>query len=124
VGQKRQFVLSIIVLVAGAALDVGSRANAAYVSISESSSVSATDDSNGGRSPICVRAFRADAIPGQTGSMNGAGAVSFNHGSTAFAALCPIDLSAPSLVLFFAHREVPIHLSAFVESLLDPPRFA
>jgi hypothetical protein len=122
--------VTVGVLTALAVLDLGPRASAAYLSMASKPSAglgaeAAADVPDSPPEPKAepVRHERFGLV---TGHVPGGGATSSNSvssGPTSPAAdLPPREPPAGGLTVYFRQSEVLLDLSAFVDSILDPPR--
>ena len=122
-----QTVSAVGIVIAMAVLDFGPRANAAYLSIGvrQESAGCSTDATNPARESNLVK-----RPPVPSAQLQGSGGMSSpvsgpSSGSTAAVAyLPPVLPPVDGLVVYFREPDAALRLSAFIDSLLDPPRQA
>lgn len=128
-----QLGIAIAVVIATAVMDLGPRASAAYISMADVTEGGGTCTSADHQTDE-QRNLTPDREPDgkipvdahlQGGSGMSAPSSSSSSGSVpVVGALTPIDLPPGGLVVFFREPAASIHLSAFIDSILDPPRQA
>ena len=122
-----QLVLAMGVVTALAVFDFGPRANAGYLSMTskhESVGTAVAHDETS-KNPCLVERSPLPSLQ----FLGGGGMSTTNtnplSGSSAAAAFIPqVELPVDSLVVYFREAAASLRLSAFIDSLLDPPRFA
>jgi hypothetical protein len=127
-----QLVFVVGILLVAAILDVGPRATAAYRSMADVSGAGLDVPTDQGTDLPSKRLLGQDqdGLPPIGLHLQGGGGMSApNSGSASgsapvFAALTVTELPTSGLVAYFREPPISIHLSAFIDSLLDPPRQA
>ena len=117
-----QFVLAALIAIAGAICDLGPRASAAYLSVADRSCCSTSGEDVGDHKLVADLVLdRGDALH-SNGGMSAPASNSTSHVPPGMGQLAQVDAPASELILFLTHPEDSIHLSEFIDSLLDPPR--
>lgn len=124
-----QLGITIAVVIATAVMDLGPRASAAYVSMADISAGCGTGSStdSGNYSPDRPLLDREPPVAAhlQGGSGMSAPSSSSSSGSVPVAGdLARTELPVDGLVVYFREPAAAIHLTAFIDSILDPPRQA
>lgn len=128
-----QFGTAIAVMIAAAVMDLGPRASAAYVSMADVSvgcGAIASSDCTPSTPPNLNSDRERDGLPALAGYLQGNGGMS-SSGSSSSSNTPPVvgnlsrtELPTDGLVVYFREPAASIHLTAFIDSLLDPPRQA
>lgn len=127
-----QCVSAVGVLIAAAVLDLGPTARAAYIPVSDPASsvgLGSGPVDAPPAAPIDPNLDR-DRVPVPAGHLQGGGGMAPSGGNSSSSStpvagvLSRAELPADGLVAYFREPAAAIQLSAFIDSILDPPRRA
>lgn len=125
-----QFVSAVGVLLAAAALDLGPSAGAAYISMAGDSASAGLGAGPTDDTPTTPTDPNLDRQLVPIGHLQGGGGMAPSgsgptSGSAPAVGILPrTELPADGLVVYFREPAAVIQLSAFIDSILDPPRQA
>lgn len=121
-----QAVLAVGVVIASSVFDFGSRAEAAYLTTTASSSSSARVCHNDTPAPVDplelsrIQPFALDLQGG--GGMTSPGSGGGAGSAHAVGLVSRVEPTTDGLVAYFREPAATLHFSTFIDSILDPPR--